>query len=72
MRPMSNLTLVKVPDAVKPLGFENDKQLYRVIREGQFPIPGAILRFGKQIRINLQLVEDTMKQESTLAQKAAA
>jgi hypothetical protein len=68
----SGFQLVKVADAVKPLGFDNEHQLYRVIRENQFPVPSAILRFGKQIRINLIAVEEAMKPQNVAAQKAAA
>ena len=68
---MSNLQLVKVPDAVKPLGLESDKQLYRIIRENQFPFPRAVVRFGKQIRINLALVQELMSAESAGVQGEA-
>lgn len=69
---MASIQLVKVRDAVKPLGFDNEQQLYRVIREGQFAVPGAILRFGKQLRINLAAVEEATRPQDTAAQKAAA
>lgn len=67
-----NLQLVKVEDAHKPLGFKNTQQLYRVIREGQFPFPNAVVRFGKQIRINLSLIQKTMEQPGDAPQKVAA
>jgi hypothetical protein len=45
--------------------FEMSKQgLYRAIRENQFPYPHAIIKVGKQIRINLSLIEKTMEQHS--------
>lgn len=67
---MKSFQLVKVPEAVKPLGLDNANQLYRVIRENQFPFPQAIVRFGKQIRINLTAVEKAMEPEIT--EKATA
>lgn len=54
---MENFKLVTVQAAHKPLGFKSEKHLYRVIRENQFPFPQAIVRFGKQIRINLEAVK---------------
>jgi len=66
------MQLVKVQDAVKPLGFDNEYQLYRVIREGQFPWPNAIVRFGKRIMLNLSLIEKAMEQPGSAVQKAAA
>ena len=57
---MSDLKLVKVSDAVEPLGFDNEQQLYRVIREKKFPYPQAVARFGKGIRINLAAVKAAM------------
>lgn len=73
---MDNFQLVTVEQAAPKLS-RSTQGLYRDIREGQFPVPGAILKFGKQIRINLSLVEETMRgggvsQQNALAQKATA
>lgn len=61
---MSAFQLSTVRDAHKPLGFRSEKHLYRVIRENQFPFPQAIVRFGKQIRINLEAVKAATGQQA--------
>lgn len=57
------MQLATVKEAAPRLGFD-EPSLYRIIRENQFPVPQAILRFGKQIRINLEFVEETMRQNT--------
>ncbi len=64
------MQLVTVEQAYQPLGFTKPSQVYRAIRENQFPVPHAVLRFGKQIRINLQLVEETMRQNAASSDSA--
>jgi excisionase family DNA binding protein len=65
------MQLVTVKEAAPKLGL--DKQgLYRILREGQFPFPQAVVRFGKQVRINLAAIEEATKRQPATEQKVAA
>ena len=57
------MELLTVEQAAPALGFK-PSQLYRTIRENKFAVPSAVLKFGKQIRINLAAVEAATKQPS--------
>ena len=63
------MRLVSVEEAAPILGFSR-AGLYRVIREDKFPVPSALLKFGSQIRINLETVRaatQTQLQEAAVA-----
>jgi excisionase family DNA binding protein len=64
-----NFKLMTVKEAAPRLG-RSEQGLYRDIREGQFPFPAAVVRFGKQIRINLDAVVKATEQPSNAAQAA--
>ncbi|MBL8203933.1 MAG: helix-turn-helix domain-containing protein [Blastocatellia bacterium] len=58
-----NFRLISVEEAAPKLG-RSKQGLYRDIREKQFPFPGAVVKFGKTLRINLDLIEKTMEQQT--------
>ena len=64
------MRLRKVED-VAPEFQMNAMQLYRSIREGTFPFPGAIVRIGRQYRIDLDACERALVQPEVAAKKAA-
>ena len=67
-----NFQLVTVKQAAPKFG-KSEQGLYRDIREGLFPWPNAVVRFGeKQIRINLAVIEKAMSAQNAAEQRAAA
>lgn len=66
------MRLLTVKEAAPVLGF-NATQLWRLIRENKFPFPRAVIRFGKQIRIAVDLIEESVRagQAQAKSQKAA-
>jgi excisionase family DNA binding protein len=68
---MNELQLSTVDEAAPKL--RRSKQgLYRDIRENQFPFPNAVVKFGKQIRINLAMVAKAMEQQGEASRDASA
>jgi excisionase family DNA binding protein len=65
------MKLVTIQQAAPKLGFSR-AGLYRLIREGQFPVPSAVLRFGSQYRINLAAVEAATKADQPVNQQVAS
>lgn len=60
---INKMRLRKVED-VAPEFQMNAMQLYRAIREQTFPFPQAIVRIGRQIRIDLDACERVLQQKS--------
>ena len=64
------MRLRKVEDAAPEFQM-NAMQLYRTIREQTFPFPQAIVRIGRQIRIDLDACERALQQPAELQRQAA-
>ncbi len=45
-----------VPEAVAEYGFESDRELYRLIREGVIP-SGPVVHLGRKVRIHREQLE---------------
>ncbi len=58
------MRLLTVAEAAPALGHSR-QGLYRIIREGMFPVPNAVVKFGTQVRINLAIVEEAMRNGAT-------
>jgi predicted DNA-binding transcriptional regulator AlpA len=57
------MKLVKV-EIVAPSFDMNEAQIYRAIRENTFPFPHAVVRIGRQIRIDLDACERALQQQA--------
>lgn len=60
------MRLRKIED-VAPEFQMNNAQLYRAIRENTFPFPAAVIRIGRQLRIDLDACERALQQQASLA-----
>lgn len=64
------MKLETVKNAAPRFGL-NESQLYRVIRENKFPVPNAVVRFGKSIRIAFDVVEESIRSQQQAERQAA-
>lgn len=58
---MSGRRWLSVSEACKYFGLKSSKTLYSLAARGRLP-KGAVLRLGRQIRINVTVIEEEVEQ----------